>query len=262
MFNVVCFDLDGTLLNSDKKISESDREAIKELKKNKSQIVLVSGRHVWEITEYARELELSGEDFIISCDGQYICDSFGNVLWKNSFLSKRDVLWLVRNVSTVFSIFTNIRDYKLKGSFGYKSFLRLIKKQQKKKEKISLIELLLLPGLKIEKIVLINPTINSIKRKRFSVRVFNGERIELTNSKVDKYIAIKQLYELGYIIEDSSILYFGDEVNDIMCFENLDYCVAMGNAIPEIKGKAVFITKDCDNSGISFALERIKGIKN
>jgi len=261
VYRVVCLDLDGTLLNSNKNISKSDRETIKKLKKHNVQVVLASGRHIWEITKYARELDLTAEDFIVSCDGQYIYDSFGNLLWENLFLSKRDVLWLVKKLSANFSVFTNDRDYKLKNYVGYKCLLRKIKKIQNKKEQISLIELLLLPMLEIEKIVIVGIPVTSIKRKRFGAREYSGGRLELTYCNVDKYTAIAQLRKMGCIKDGDKILYFGDDVNDKMCFEKLHYCVAMGNAIPEIKEKALFITKDCDNSGVSFALEKIFDMK-
>ena len=105
----------------------------------------------------------------------------------------------IKKLSANFSVFTNDRDYKLKNYVGYKCLLRKVKKIQNKKEQISLIELLLLPMLEIEKIVIVGIPVTSIRRKRFGAREYSGGRLELTYCNVDKYTAITQLRKMGCI---------------------------------------------------------------
>lgn len=48
---------------------------------------------------------------------------------------------------------------------------------------------------------------------------------------------------------------FGDGLNDIEMFETVGFAVAMGNAEPELKAIADFVTKEIQDDGILYALE-------
>lgn len=50
---------------------------------------------------------------------------------------------------------------------------------------------------------------------------------------------------------------FGDGLNDIEMFETVGFAVAMGNAEPELKAIADFVTKDIQDDGILYALEAL-----
>lgn len=48
----------------------------------------------------------------------------------------------------------------------------------------------------------------------------------------------------------------GDGKNDILMLEAAGVAVAMGNAAPELKAVADFVTADCDEDGVALALEK------
>jgi len=50
------------------------------------------------------------------------------------------------------------------------------------------------------------------------------------------------------------VVVFGDESNDLKMFLDEWTSIAMGNATKELKEKADFITKNCDDNGIEYAL--------
>ena len=50
------------------------------------------------------------------------------------------------------------------------------------------------------------------------------------------------------------VVVFGDEKNDLSMFNDEWTSIAMGNATKELKEKADFITKNCDDNGIEYAL--------
>ena len=114
MYTTVCFDLDGTLLNSQKQIEEGSKDAIKYLKQSGVHIVFASARHFSEIVPYVKECGLSDSDYIISCDGQYILDVEGTLIWESKFLKRKDLLWIYRHLKSEFTMCTNCGDFRFK----------------------------------------------------------------------------------------------------------------------------------------------------
>ena len=68
MIRLIAMDLDGTLLDDEKKISAVNRQAIDEARKKGVRIVLCSGRSKKSMDRYVKELDLnySGEYWIAS----------------------------------------------------------------------------------------------------------------------------------------------------------------------------------------------------
>ena len=65
----------------------------------------------------------------------------------------------------------------------------------------------------------------------------------------DKARGIKRMMDhFGAPYED--VIVFGDATNDLSMFIDDWTCVAMGNACPELKGKADYITTNVDDNGI------------
>jgi Cof subfamily protein (haloacid dehalogenase superfamily) len=58
--------------------------------------------------------------------------------------------------------------------------------------------------------------------------------------------------ELG--CKDSDVVVFGDELNDLSMFLPEWTCIAMGNAREEVKARADFVTRNCDDDGVGYAL--------
>lgn len=48
----------------------------------------------------------------------------------------------------------------------------------------------------------------------------------------------------------------GDGDNDLAMIEYAGLGVAMGNAIDDVKNIAQFITKDCDENGIAYVIDK------
>ena len=66
------------------------------------------------------------------------------------------------------------------------------------------------------------------------------------------------LNHFGFSIENA--MAFGDGLNDVEMLENVGFGVAMGNAEPELKPLADFVTKDIREDGILYALETLEVI--
>lgn len=70
----------------------------------------------------------------------------------------------------------------------------------------------------------------------------------------DKTIGIKRMMDLlGAPYED--VVVFGDGTNDLAMFIPEWTSIAMGNAVPELKERATFVTTDVDKDGLARACE-------
>ena len=78
--------------------------------------------------------------------------------------------------------------------------------------------------------------------------------VEIFNKEVDKYNAIIEIAKKENI-EPQDIISFGDGLNDIEMIRRCGVGVAMGNALPEVKENAKFVTLSNDEDGIKVFLE-------
>lgn len=85
--------------------------------------------------------------------------------------------------------------------------------------------------------------------------------LEITNPMADKGRAIKK-YATEKGIPLSNIMTIGDSFNDLTMMEDsFGYSVAMGNAIPEVKEQAKYVTGTNDEDGVAKAIKRFLSIK-
>ncbi len=79
--------------------------------------------------------------------------------------------------------------------------------------------------------------------------------LEITNSEAQKGVALKKYAELkGIPLENTMAI--GDNYNDVSMLEIAGFPVAMGNAVEEVKEMAAFVTKENDESGVAFAIQK------
>lgn len=100
-YKMIVLDLDGTLTNRDKVITDKTRQALMEAQKRGKKVVLASGRPTYGVVPLAEELELGKYGgCILSFNGGIIMDCrTGEVLFKKSFRQRRTgklLVWLRR----------------------------------------------------------------------------------------------------------------------------------------------------------------------
>ena len=271
-FQVIAFDMDGTLLNSKKELSVKSINAIEKLKKQGCSIILNSDRRLSGLIDYAEKLKLGTNDYLICRNGLYIYNGDRQLISKQGFLKVSDI----KSISDYsrngrISFFTEKIDYSC--SFSKTRSLRKriktilnmrIRRQEllspeNRKKSIAQDELKLLCKIEIEKARLDCKDVKKLSEKYSVYRVADYPKMsDVFSRQVNKYLALVQLCEKGFISSMDDVLYFGDDTNDMDCFKNLKYCIAMGNARKEIKMLAWKITDDCDNDGISKAISLLE----
>ena len=75
MFKAIALDLDGTLTNSEKKVSERNKRALQEAIKRGVSIILASGRPTYGMSEVWEDLELEKlGGYVLSYNGSLCMD--------------------------------------------------------------------------------------------------------------------------------------------------------------------------------------------
>lgn len=83
---LIALDLDGTLLTSDKRISEANKKALQAARERGVYVVLTTGRPLQAIGTFLEELDLLGENqYSITFNGGLVQENTGRVLDKVGF---------------------------------------------------------------------------------------------------------------------------------------------------------------------------------
>ena len=91
--------------------------------------------------------------------------------------------------------------------------------------------------------------------ERFNIMKSAPFYLEILSKRVDKGTGVKMLADhLG--IAQENIMALGDQGNDIAMVNYAGVGVAMGNAIPELKEIAQFVTGTNSEDGVAMAIEK------
>ena len=255
---IISMDFDGTLLNSDKKITHRTRECLLNLK-NKSYIIVgVTARNLLSVKSV---VDINLFDYIILNNGSDI------------YYVKEDRIKNISSIEneTVEKIYNLFNDKVCQIDFctPYKYLI----KTKEKNDNRTVVEYIdglndVDSSVSRMNIFFENPKDLEVNRhlleKEFdNINVVkmvdtdkNNSRMWLTiNPKsVNKLITLKKICDdINCPIEE--VIFFGDGENDLVLIENAGISVAMGNAIDIVKEKASFITLSNDDDGIAEYLE-------
>ena len=255
MVKMIVVDLDGTILNSDRKVSNLTKNYLKKLKDKGYIITIATGRI------YASALKATdGADFanyIISDTGSCVYDrKESNVVFSNyidSEIAKKMFDYYsdscryidICNKNTIYKYSDEIENSDVVKTIKDKDYIidnckniSHITISMKSNEAVMNVYNRLVTEFRELKII--------IMQDSFSERKW----IEMMSKGSSKYNRIRDL--ANYLnISNDEIMAFGDGLNDIEMLENCGYGVALENALPEVKEKANDITTfDHNNDGV------------
>jgi hydroxymethylpyrimidine pyrophosphatase-like HAD family hydrolase len=79
--------------------------------------------------------------------------------------------------------------------------------------------------------------------------------LDVTHPDANKGAVVKALSRI-LAVPQSEIATIGDGANDVAMFEQSAFCIAMGNASPEVQGRADVVTDSNEEDGFAKAIER------
>lgn len=253
-------DMDGTLLNSERKISEGNKAAIKKAVEAGVIFTIATGRMHASALPFAQELGV--EVPIITYNGALIKTTAGKEIYA-SYLEPELIKELVA--------FCWDKGFHVHLYSDDKLYFREDNEKARyyqhacgvKGEIVG--DRLLEYTAKVPKLLMMSDNPEEGEAMMQAVREHFGSRVETVKSAptymellkpgVTKASAIAKLAEIMGVPEEQ-VLAIGDSGNDIPMLKAVAFGVAMGNATPEARAAAKYFVADCDHDGLAEAVER------
>lgn len=242
----IILDLDGTLLHSDKSVSERTKKALKECRKQGIVIAVATARFWFKAEPFLEEIE---PDYALLADGTQIYHK-GEMIYGFPMEEGQSTGLIneLRQKEYDTGFVASIGKMLLCSSSGIsESWRRTWNFESALKE----------PVYKIAGILNSREEAEELAEKYdCCLYAYRGESLYSFSSKAaGKYRAVLALGELLGIGPEDMIA-FGDDEND---YEILKYCgkgIAVANAIPMIREIADEVTESNDNDGVAEYLEK------
>lgn len=251
MKGLVFFDLDGTLLNKTGQVAPDVIEAIQQLKENGYEPLLATGRSPIEVSEIIRTTNIHSGVFM---NGQVVIFK-GEVLIHHE-ISQETIERLLKFAKEHRHGMTcyNIDAFKIIETvpFAQEAYRYIhtptpdVVPKFYNEHTVNML-LLLSRDKNDEAYQLAFPELRFIRNFPYALDV-----ITAGNSKATGIRALIRTLHTNSITTYA----FGDGANDLEMFQEVDFSIAMGNAIPLLKEKADYVSADHDKGGV------IQGLKH
>lgn len=263
-YKIIFTDLDDTLLNSEKKISSVDKEAIMRAQEAGVKFVLASGRPTFAMYDLAKELELDKYgSFILSFNGSIITDCRSGENIFEASLTKEDLhLMYGFAKENKTHILTYIDDEVVSETESEYIDVEVTLTKMPHNLTKSFKETVNKPAVKC--MLLEEPTyLKEVEAKlkatygdKYSIAISKPFFLEVTKLGVDKGVALRKLVEtLGLKIEESIAV--GDSYNDLPMLKAAGLAACVENANEDIKKVCSFISKSNNDGGMAYLIDKL-----
>ena len=247
MIKMIVTDLDGTLLNSEKKVTEKTKKYLNTLKEKGIIIVIATGRIYQEALDVTDGASFA--NYIITDNGACIYDMTFTKTLSNCTIEKNDIKKILKLYDENFEyvVFcTKNKGYKLSNGGITEMFLNEINDLE-----INHIALSMKTNIDVK------DTYKKLKRnlKKLNIAYMqdsfsNKITLKILPENCSKKNAVNELRKI-LKLKKSNLLIFGDGLNDVEMLKSCGIGVALKNALPEVKKAAKDITiYDNNNDGI------------
>jgi len=268
---LIAIDLDGTLLTSDRLLSEENRQAIQMAKAAGIQVVLCTGRPLRSMKYLLDEAGLKeAGDIAITYNGGLIQETqTGDIVKQITFNREQclDIYELGRMLNLPVNFIDLDYVYEPPYPVGAESVYMDAKKNIPKDQALKFVEIAMedLPDpFSINKIVMSRPAeeldaaIPNIPQEyhdKYNIYKSQDFILEVLPEKVDKGYSMRLIGEM-LDLKKEQIMGIGDQENDLSLIENAGLGIAMENAIPMVKNAADYITHSNDDNGVAHAIRK------
>lgn len=268
---LIAIDLDGTLLQSDRTLSEENRLAIEAAKEAGVKIVLCTGRPLRSMKHLLAEANLLGDDDIaITYNGGLIQKTKSEEIIRQMTFDRSqclDIYKLGQKLNMPINFIDLDYVYEPPYPNGVESKYIETNRYVPKEHALTFTDIDIdnLPDpFPINKIVICRPSeeIDDVIPKipisyfeKYNIYKSQATILEILPQDIDKGYSMRVLGEL-LGLEKEQIMGIGDQENDLSLVENAGFGVAMDNAIDKVKEAADYITKSNDDHGVAHVINR------
>lgn len=264
MIKLVAIDLDGTLLNSQKQISDEDKSTLKQAKQNGVKVVICTGRPLAAITGYLTELDLNDPgDYSITFNGGLVQkNDTGEIIEKALMPLEHihELYELAMSLNIPLDILSEGTVLHLPTSEEYPSIYGRL-------NNLLTFEPTKLGEMKADRIynkavVAIDADYLDAQIQKIPADFYERYEVIKTRSNLLEFMpkGITKAYGISLLARDlditqEEVMTIGDEENDLPMIEYAGIGVAMENAVDMVKKAADVITKNNDQSGVAEAVK-------
>lgn len=274
MIQAILLDLDGTLLNDQKLITEQTKCTLMALQRQGVKVVLASGRPKRGMLPYAEELRLNEYNgLIVSSNGACVTDATtGDTLFEQA-MQIEDVRSILKHLEN-FDVIPMINDETymyVKDVFAGMievngQLINIIEYESRGgrfqlREEPNLRDIIEFPVHKIlvagqpDYLQEVAPAMKAPFDDRVTSMFTAAMYYEFTDLGIDKAKALRHVFE-ELSIDREQVIAFGDGHNDRSIIEYAGIGIAMGNAVGALIDIASEVTTSNNEDGISRVLER------
>ncbi len=263
MIKLVAIDLDGTLVDDNKKLSIENINAIKRAKEKGVYVILSTGRPIEGLRKYYDLMYVPTiNDYACTFNGAICLDVTHNKEIYSSYIKGEDVHLLAKEVDKLglgMHILTHRGCITPKNN-KYIDLERSLNGIPLYEENLydipsdyNVIKFMI--GDEPYKLDEAIPKLPSYLYEKYNVVKSATFYLEFLNKKCDKWIGVQKIAEyLG--ISNEEIMCIGDADNDLEMIKKCGFGVAMENAFESVKKYAKFITKSNNEHGVAYAINK------
>lgn len=267
-YSLIALDMDGTLLNSEIKLSHGNREAVRRAVQAGKQVVISTGRCLSEIRSTLKELpEIR---YLVCENGSCVYDcKYDATIHVDPVPTAEilNILDLMKDENVVFQVFHENQSYFNQRNADFVDACRVSVYRRVFQNSAIFDEKLFSSfarrPFRIEKINLYFTNAQDRERAQQALRgrplklaASMGYMLEAVSELADKGRGLAMLCRhLGLPISETIAV--GDSMNDVEILQAAGFSAAMGNACPEAKAVADMITSDCDHDGVARVIDEV-----
>ena len=261
MFKLIVTDLDGTLLNSEHKVSNRTIKTIKQLRESGMKFVIATGRHYQDVKQVAQQI--GGDIYLITSNGAQIHDKAGELFY-NRHIEPSKVQTLLE-ISQKYPLHRNIYQ---KDQWLAEEHNQILQNMQKHSNFIYQIsDFKQLSHRDISKFFFIADEAILKELEAELIQEFGHELnisfslsycLEVMATGVSKASALQQILNIKSI-PSSRVMGFGDGMNDHEMLQLVAHPVLMENASSTLYEclPNAYQTLSCDKDGVAYYLEHL-----
>ena len=265
-YNMLVLDIDGTLVGSDKTISEKTREAIIKAQQRGKIVAIASGRSIAGIRKTASNISLEQYGgYVIAYNGTTVVNCKTGECIYNQMVPKelvKPVYEAAKRVNAGIVVYNDNTKEMISGN-GLNEYIKIDAEACNVtiNEVSDFVKAINFP---FNKFLLSGKPehmaeVEKIMAKEFGDRlnVFRSDPfyVELLPRYVDKGVAVEKLVK-HLDIQREKVICIGDSYNDLPMLRFAGMGVAMGNAQQEVKEMADYVTASNDEDGIVNVIDK------
>ena len=261
-YEIVFIDIDGTLRNSKKELTETTIESIKKIKEKGIKVVLCTGRSC----KYAKRVAaLAGTcEYVVSSNGSEVTNmETGEVIYNGKIDNEtiKEIFNYCKSNNVNMLLNTTEEDYQTIKESDNRVYVEELEEIKHDVNQIVITSMnydrmLVIPDMFREKYPNIHLNSTSEELTAGNRHPSQDYYHDYNKVGVSKAKGVVELLEYLNIPVEKAIT-IGDSFNDVSMCEVAGYCVAMGNAVDKLKNIADEVTTTNDEDGVATFLNTL-----